>query len=150
ALVVTTARIAESLPADVRTIELDTDAAELQTRSDDDLPLAARPDNLAYVLYTSGSTGKPTGVLIEHRNVVKFIYSVQRLFDLTPEDRVLGFAAITFDVSVFEMFAALLTGARLYLATDEDRVSTERLQALMEESGITVIDLPPTVMALLE
>ncbi len=148
--VLTTQKIAEALPADVISIKVDTDAVELQAHSDDDLPHAACPGNLAYVLYTSGSTGKPKGVLIEHRNVVRFIQSVQRLFNLTPEDRVLGFAAMTFDVSVFEMFAALLTGARLYLATDEERVSTERLQALMEVSGITVIDLPPTVMALLE
>lgn len=148
--VLTTAKLAELLPAEVTAIVVDTDAAGWQAYSDEDLPLAAKPGDLAYVLYTSGSTGKPKGVLIEHRNVVRFIGSVQRLFELTPADRVLGFAAMTFDVSVFEMFAALLTGARLYLATDDERVSTERLQALMEASGITVIDLPPTVMTLLE
>ncbi len=148
--VLTTQKIAAVLPAGVTSIKVDTDAAGWQAHSDDDLPLAARPDNLAYVLYTSGSTGKAKGVLIEHRNVVRFIQSVQRLFDLTAEDRVLGFAAMTFDVSVFEMFSALLTGARLYLATDEERASTERLQGLMEANRITVIDLPPTVMALLE
>ena len=148
--VVTTAQIAESLPTGVAAIRVDADSAEWRAWSDDDLPLAARPGSLAYVLYTSGSTGKPKGVLVEHRNVTRFIHSVQQLFDLTPEDRVLGFAAMTFDVSVFEMFSALLTGARLYLATDDERVSTERLQALMEASGITVIDLPPTVMSLLE
>src|SRR5919197_255178 len=68
----------------------------------------------------------------------------------TSEDRVLGFASITFDVSVFEIFSALLTGARLYLAPDEERLEIDRLQELMERAGITVIDLPPTVMALLE
>nr|WP_209310666.1 non-ribosomal peptide synthetase [Streptomyces spiramenti] len=116
---------------------------------DDNPPLAAGPDDIAYVLYTSGSTGKPKGVLLEHRGVVNFIDSTRDLFELTPADRVLGFASSTFDVSVFETFSALLTGARLCLATDEERLSIERLQALLEQARITVIDLPPTVMSLL-
>jgi amino acid adenylation domain-containing protein len=112
-------------------------------------PLAVGPGDVAYVIYTSGSTGKPKGVLLEHRGVVNFIDSVRDLFDLTPADRVLGFASVTFDVSVFEMFSALLTGARLCLATEDERLSVVRLQSLMESAGITVIDLPPTVMPLL-
>ncbi|MFM9696897.1 non-ribosomal peptide synthetase [Streptomyces europaeiscabiei] len=116
---------------------------------DDNPPLAAGPGDIAYVIYTSGSTGKPKGVLLKHRGVVNFIDSTRELFELTPADRVLGFASATFDVSVFETFSALLTGARLCLATDEERLSIERLQTLMEQARITVIDLPPTVMPLL-
>jgi amino acid adenylation domain-containing protein len=112
-------------------------------------PLAARPGDVAYIIYTSGSTGKPKGVLIEHRSVVHFIQSARDLFNLSPDDRVLGFASITFDVSVFEMFAALLNGAVLCLATDDERLSIDRLQDLMERARISVIDLPPTVMTLL-
>jgi amino acid adenylation domain-containing protein len=123
--------------------------AELAALPGHNPPLAARPGDVAYVIYTSGSTGKPKGVLLEHRGVVNFIDSTRELFELTPADRVLGFASATFDVSVFETFSALLTGARLYLATDEERLSVDRLQSLMERHGITVIDLPPTVMPLL-
>lgn len=112
-------------------------------------PLAARPHDVAYIIYTSGSTGRPKGVLLEHRGVVNFTDSTRDLFGLTPADRVLGFASATFDVSVFETFSALLTGARLCIATDDERLSVDRLQALMERQGITVIDLPPTVMPLL-
>jgi amino acid adenylation domain-containing protein len=144
--VVTNAELAERLPAEARSIRVE----EIEAGPDGNPPGAAGPDDLAYVLYTSGSTGRPKGVLIEHRNVVNFICSVQELFELTPEDRVLGFASITFDVSVFELFSALLTGARLYLAPDEERLSIDRLQELMERARITVIDLPPAVMALLE
>ncbi|MDQ3821662.1 MAG: amino acid adenylation domain-containing protein [Actinomycetota bacterium] len=123
--------------------------AELAAMSDRNPPLGAKPGDVAYVIYTSGSTGRPKGVLLEHRGVVNFVDSTRDLFDLTPADRVLGFASITFDVSVFETFSALLTGARLCLATDEERLSIDRLQSLMERAGITVIDLPPTVMPLL-
>lgn len=130
-------------------ITLDDVRDELATLPDGNPPLAAGPGDVAYVIYTSGSTGKPKGVLLEHRGVVNFIDSTRDLFDLTPADRVLGFASLTFDVSVFETFAALLTGGRLYLATDEERLSVDRLQALLERAGITVVDLPPTVMPLL-
>ncbi|WP_118082556.1 non-ribosomal peptide synthetase [Streptomyces sp. CC0208] len=133
----------------VPVVTLDDVRGELAALPDHNPPLAARPFDVAYVIYTSGSTGKPKGVLLEHRGVVNFIDSTRELFDLTPADRVLGFASITFDVSVFETFSALLTGARLCLATDEERLSVDRLQSLMEQTGITVIDLPPTVMPLL-
>ncbi|HET9894917.1 MAG TPA: amino acid adenylation domain-containing protein [Streptosporangiaceae bacterium] len=108
------------------------------------------PDDLAYVLYTSGSTGRPKGVPISNRNVVNFIGSVQDLFKLTPADRVLGYAAAVFDVSVFEIFSALLTGARLYLASEDERLGITSLQRILRTAGITVIDMPPSVMAMLD
>jgi amino acid adenylation domain-containing protein len=130
-------------------VVLDDVRAELAAMPAENPPLAAEPDDIAYVIYTSGSTGRPKGVLLEHRGVVNFIDSTRDLFDLTPADRVLGFASVTFDVSVFETFSALLTGARLCLATDDERLSIHRLQSLLERAGVTVIDLPPTVMPLL-
>ncbi len=130
-------------------VVLDDIRAELAAMPAPNPPLAAKPGGVAYIIYTSGSTGRPKGVLLEHRGVVNFADSTRDLFDLTPDDRVLGFASVTFDVSVFETFSALLTGARLCLATDDERLSIDRLQSLMERAGITVIDLPPTVMPLL-
>ncbi|MEY9908354.1 amino acid adenylation domain-containing protein [Catenulispora sp. MAP12-49] len=130
-------------------VTLDEVRDELAAHPADNPPLAAQPHDVAYVIYTSGSTGKPKGVLLEHRGVVAFIDSTRELFDLTPADRMLGFASVTFDVSVFETFSALLTGARLCIATEDERLSIDRLQSLMERQGITVIDLPPTVMPLL-
>ncbi|MEU4166589.1 amino acid adenylation domain-containing protein [Streptomyces sp. NPDC026665] len=134
---------------DAHVVTLDEVRGELAAMPDHDPPLAAEPGDVAYVIYTSGSTGKPKGVLLEHRGVVNFIDSTRDLFDLTPADRVLGFASVTFDVSVFETFSALLTGARLCLATEDERLSVDRLQSLMERAGVTVIDLPPTLMPLL-
>ncbi|MEU3773476.1 amino acid adenylation domain-containing protein [Streptomyces sp. NPDC032472] len=134
---------------DAPVVTLEDVRGELAALPHDNPPLAAKPGDVAYVIYTSGSTGKPKGVLLEHRGVVNFVDSTADLFGLTPADRVLGFASVTFDVSVFETFSALLTGARLCLATDDERLSIDRLQSLMEQAGITVIDLPPTVMPLL-
>ncbi|MFT7840505.1 amino acid adenylation domain-containing protein [Saccharothrix sp. BKS2] len=107
------------------------------------------PDSAAYVIYTSGSTGRPKGVVVEHRNVTNFVATVRRAFRLTPGDRVLQFASIGFDVSVFETFGALLTGARLYVTDENERRSVDALDRLLAEQRITVVDLPPAVMELL-
>ncbi len=131
-------------------LALDAMAAELAGRPADNPPTAAGPTDVAYVIYTSGSTGMPKGVLIENRSVVNFADSTRDLFELTPADRILGFASATFDVSVFETFAALLNGARLHLLSEEERLSIDKLQAVIETAGITVTDLPPIVMTLLD
>ena len=147
--VLTSGATGANLP-DGPVIRLDADAAQIAAAPGGRPTLSAGPDDLAYAIYTSGSTGLPKGVLIEHRAVVNFTDSVRELFELTPADRVLGFAASTFDVSVFETFSALLTGARLYLAADDERLELDRLQELLVDSAITVTDLPPSLMALLE
>ncbi|HEV2640016.1 MAG TPA: amino acid adenylation domain-containing protein [Actinocrinis sp.] len=109
----------------------------------------APAQSLAYVIYTSGSSGTPKGVLIEHRNVTAFIRTVRAMFGLGPQDRIPQFASPGFDVSVFEIFGALLSGARLYLVDDEERSSLDALDAILADQGITVIDLPPAIMELL-
>ena len=101
------------------------------------------------MLFTSGTTGKPKGVPIEHRSVVAFVAAVADMFEVTPQDRLVAFASLTFDVSVFEIFTALCRGARINLVGDDERLDMPALQRLVEETGTTVIDLPPPVMALL-
>ncbi len=108
------------------------------------------PDNLAYVLYTSGSSGGPKGVAVQHRSVVNFAATVRTMFRLGDGDRVLQFAPLTFDVSVFEIFGALLSGATLVLCTEDERHDPVRLADRIAGSAVTVIDLPPAVMTLLD
>jgi amino acid adenylation domain-containing protein len=104
----------------------------------------------AYVIYTSGSTGTPKGVLVEHRAAVDFSLNIATAYGIDTATRLLGFAALTFDLSVFELWAALTAGATLVLAGDEERMSVEALQRLMERSAVTVAELPPGLMPLLD
>jgi amino acid adenylation domain-containing protein len=116
-----------------------------------DLPdIAPGEDGVAYLMYTSGSTGTPKGVLISHNNILGFIRNVRTLFELGPEDRVLGYASCGFDVSIFEMFGALLNGASLHLVPSALRLSMPDVQQFLEDRRITVTDLPPSVMKLLD
>ncbi|GAA2581470.1 amino acid adenylation domain-containing protein [Actinomadura fulvescens] len=137
--------------AAVPLIELDGDAGggEIAGRPATRPASVNAPHDLAYVIYTSGSTGRPKGVMIEHRSVCNFVTTVHGLFAMGPHDNVLQFASLGFDVSVFEIFSALTCGARLCLARQETLLSVTDLTAFMREKEITVMDMPPSVMALL-
>ena len=113
------------------------------------MSVALRPDEAAYVIYTSGSTGQPKGVVVSHESVVDFSRHIAAAYGIGPSDRVLGFAALTFDVSVFELWSTLCAGATLVLASDEDRSSVDRVQRLLVEQRVTVAELPPSLMPLL-
>ncbi len=75
---------------------------------------AAGPD-LAYVLYTSGSTGKPKGVLIEHRNLVNFMWGMMTAPGIGEDDVLLAVTTISFDIAGLELFLPLLVGATVLL-----------------------------------
>ncbi|WP_299539369.1 non-ribosomal peptide synthetase [uncultured Streptomyces sp.] len=76
------------------------------------------PDDLAYVIYTSGSTGRPKGVQITHGALRARMRETRRQLGLTCDDRVLQFASISFDSSVGQLFAPLVSGASLVLRDD--------------------------------
>ena len=111
---------------------------------------AADPRSTAYVLYTSGSTGRPKGVVVEHRSVVNFVEQIGVAYRLDEDTRLLALAPLTFDVSVFDLLAGLGRGATVVLASDEDRLSTDRLQRLLARERVTVAELPPALMPLLD
>ncbi|MGB7153193.1 MAG: amino acid adenylation domain-containing protein, partial [Candidatus Acidiferrales bacterium] len=73
-----------------------------------------RPNNLAYVIYTSGSTGNPKGAEIEHRSIVRLLLGISYV-DLDESKAILQLAPFTFDVSTFEIWGALLHGAKCVL-----------------------------------
>lgn len=110
----------------------------------------SNPDDAAYLMYTSGSTGKPKGVLVPHKGVTNFIANVRELFDIGTEDRFLGYASVGFDVSIFEMFGPILAGASVDYIRTEDRLDLDALGSFITSHRITVTDLPPSVMSLLD
>ncbi|QOV66405.1 amino acid adenylation domain-containing protein [Kosakonia pseudosacchari] len=91
------------------------------------------PAHLAYVIYTSGSTGKPRGVMVEHRNVSQFILNNQAA-DLSAQDGIAHCASIAFDASTWEIWSALLNGARLCIITPSALQDPQQLRdALLRE-----------------
>jgi amino acid adenylation domain-containing protein len=149
--VVTDRRLRERLPPGPwRVVDVDSQAGRIASQRAVAPNRSLSPRNLAYCIFTSGSTGTPQGVLVEHASVVNFVRSIQALFRLTPDDRFLQYASPGFDVSVFEIFVPLLSGASLWVVGDEERLSVESLSKALERERITVAELPPAVMDLME
>ncbi len=100
------------------------------------------PDNAAYVIYTSGSTGRPKGVVVTHRALANYATAAVGLYGVTPDDRVLQFASLSFDASAEEIYPALLGGAALVLRTEQMLADAATFFARCAEWGVTVLDLP--------
>ncbi|MDQ4132559.1 MAG: amino acid adenylation domain-containing protein [Actinomycetota bacterium] len=101
-----------------------------------------RPDNLAYVIYTSGSTGQPRGVMLTHRSLVSEIRATAGLYGIGPDDRVLQFCSISFDVSVEELFTTWAGGATVVLKPDDRAILGRVWLEWLQTRGITVLNLP--------
>ncbi|HUQ60533.1 amino acid adenylation domain-containing protein [Lentzea sp.] len=95
------------------------------------------PDDLAYLMYTSGSTGKPKSVMVEHRNITNLV-TEPNFVDIRADDRVLQLAPVAFDAATFEIWGALLNGARLVLAPP-GVVHADELGDLLQDNGITTM-----------
>lgn len=94
-------------------------------------------DNLAYMIYTSGSTGHPKGVCVTHRNVLRLVKGANYV-DLTSCEVFLQFAPVSFDASTFEIWGALLNGARLVLFPPHSP-SLSELGDFIRKSGVTTM-----------
>ncbi len=118
---------------------------------DANLAGGAASDHLAYVIYTSGSTGKPKGVMVSHRAACGTLLWRLSRFGLTPEDCVLQNIAFTFDPSIWQIFGALLSGARLVLVPPGGQQDFAGLVRTVAHEGVTITDLaPPMLEAFLE
>jgi len=108
--------------------------------------LACGPANLCYVIYTSGSTGRPKGVMVPHAAVAATLRWRLARFGLTPADRVLQNIAFTFDPSLWQIFGALLSGARLVLVPPGGQQDFSGLVRTIARERVTITDLAPSML----
>jgi amino acid adenylation domain-containing protein len=118
------------------------DAGEVAHERAEDSARAASPANLAYVIYTSGSTGTPKGVAVTHEAATSHFRAIQEVFALSADDRCLQFASQSFDVSLEQILAPLLAGARIVLRGDEVWGVSD-LAACLRAERLTVVNFPP-------
>ncbi|WP_031040675.1 non-ribosomal peptide synthetase [Streptomyces sp. NRRL F-5650] len=106
----------------------------------------ADPDSVAYMIYTSGSTGRPKGAMISHRAICNRLLWMQDAYGLTPDDRVLQKTPFSFDVSVWEFFWPLMTGARMVVARPEGHKDPAYLADLVRDEGVTTLHFVPSML----
>ncbi len=105
------------------------------------------PDDLAYVIYTSGSTGKPKGAMNTHRAICNRLQWMQAEYPLTSKDAILQKTPFTFDVSVWEFFWPLMTGARLVVAQPELHGDSAYLIETIRAENITTLHFVPSMLS---
>lgn len=108
--------------------------------SHENLRSNVHPDNLAYVMYTSGSTGRPKGIAISQRAVVRLVCNTNYI-TLGPDDCVALASNASFDASTFEIWGALLNGARLVGVSKETLLAPQELQETLQREKITTLFL---------
>jgi amino acid adenylation domain-containing protein len=129
-----------------KVICLDTDWGDITLQSAEKPVIKAIPENLAYVIYTSGSTGQPKGVMNTHQGLCNRLLWMQNTYKLTAADRVLQKTPFSFDVSVWEFFWSLLTGACLVFARPDGHKDTAYLARLIAEERITTLHFVPSML----
>lgn len=103
-----------------------------------------RPHNLAYIIYTSGTTGKPKGVMVEHRNVCRFLEQVPVSFGWNGYKRIGCATNFTFDISVLEIFGSLCLGKELFLYASETAMNPEKFLEVTSQNNVDAIQVTPS------
>ncbi|MEH1785598.1 MAG: non-ribosomal peptide synthase/polyketide synthase [Nostoc sp.] len=137
----------EKLPEhQARVVCLDTDWEMISQCNQQNPITGVQASNLAYVIYTSGSTGKPKGAINTHLGICNRLLWMQQAYQLTEIDCVLQKTPFSFDVSVWEFFWPLLTGARLVVAKPGGHKDSGYLVNLILEQQITTLHFVPSML----
>ncbi|WP_439951727.1 amino acid adenylation domain-containing protein [Nocardia harenae] len=140
ALVLTARRDGFATAADIPVVAVEDIAGEPLTGA------TPKPGNVAYVIYTSGSTGRPKGVVITHRQMVNQFRWAQREYPHGVGDVVLFKTPITFDISTWELFWPLQTGAAIVVAEPEGHRDPGYLAGVLAERAVTAVHFVPSML----
>ncbi|AVH67903.1 amino acid adenylation domain-containing protein [Nostoc sp. 'Peltigera membranacea cyanobiont' N6] len=143
--------LVDGLPTSSQKVCLDTDWEMISQQRSHNPNSRVKPLDLAYVIYTSGSTGKPKGAMNSHQGICNRLLWMQDAYKLTGIDRVLQKTPFSFDVSVWEFFWPLLTGARLVMAQPGgQRDATYLVNTIIQEEITTLHFVPSMLQIFLE
>ncbi|MGY0035010.1 non-ribosomal peptide synthetase [Pedobacter sp. NJ-S-72] len=147
-IVITTGDISDRIytVSDVPLVLLDQDIAIINRYPSAIEAGAIKPGDLAYVIYTSGSTGQPKGVMVEHAGMLNHLYSKVNDLHLDAESVVAFTASYTFDISVWQIFSALLSGGHTIIYPSQLLLQPVALLEKVDENGVTILELVPSYL----
>ena len=137
------------LPSHIEALYLDEKRNNIAQENTENPTVNTTSNNLAYVIYTSGSTGKPKGTMIPHKAIYNHMVWMQREFGYDESVRVLQKTPFSFDASVWEFYASLLSGGQLVMAQPEGHRDGEYLVKTIIQHEITTLQVVPSQLQLL-
>jgi len=150
-LLITHSRLVNSLPRDAaEVVTLDSDFAQCEGFPTSNPQPAGSPRNLAYVIYTSGSTGKPKGVLIEHRNLVNYIWWANQKYCRGERLTWPLFSSLAFDLTVTSTFTPLISGGRIVIYREDPGVHGIVILKVVEDGVADIVKLTPSHLAMIK
>jgi len=146
AVLLTHSSVAASLiiPPGLRCVLLDQE--DMSGKPKTALSTTPHPEQLVYTIFTSGSTGKPKGAANTHSGLHNRLSWMQEAYRLTPGDAVLQKTPFSFDVSVWEFFWPLMTGARLVVAAPGAHRDPARLIDTIRRQNVTTLHFVPSML----
>ena len=151
-LVISERPLASTIPTrEVPVVLLDprTDDGEGSESALPPAPPALDPDSLAYMIYTSGSTGLPKGVGVPHRALSNFLLAMCERPGLSSSDTLLAVTTLSFDIAALELYAPLVAGGQVVVASRAEAIDGPRLASLLEIHAATVMQATPASFRLL-
>ncbi len=131
---------------DVSIINLDKEESEINSQELQPPETTNNQNDLAYIIYTSGSTGLPKGVMLKHIGAANLSQAVIKSLEIDQNSRVIQYASINFDASLWSIFSTLLCGASLHIIEEEKRTSSEAVFDFIKENAISIATLPPALL----
>lgn len=139
------------LADNVNAINLDEMKETLSNCPQTNLTVKQSGKDLAYVIYTSGSTGQPKGVMIEQKTVTNLLLAMNDKCNnaFSSSSKLLSVTTIAFDIAGLELFGSLVHGGEIVLASAQDAIDPFRLNELIEQKQINLIQATPATWSLL-
>ena len=150
-VVVTQQRLAEALPEHkAHLVCLDKDWKAFSHESQENPVSGVTADNLAYSIYTSGTTGKPKGVLVEHKQVLNYVKSIQDRLELRPAASFAMVQPLAFDLCVTVIYPPLFTGGCLHVISEQRAADAHALGDYFRRYPIDCLKIAPSHLAALQ
>ena len=112
-------------------------------------PAKIKATDTAYIIYTSGSTGNPKGVEISHQSLLNFLLSMQKKPGIKDSDTLFAVTTYAFDISILEFFAPLISGASVYIASNETLADPQKTIEVIQRVNPSILQATPSFYQLL-